>query len=375
MGSIVPINYTQILEQEDVDEGQKLVESQVISNNRLTELLEQGFNPSAAMRMQRRFESFRPVSERRKLPTDEGSQVIRVEAKAESEDLAQNYNRRNSELDPQMLRKLAAKVKNSTTVEEILEAVLDAVEDPTLADEVLEYLEQEVEGNAKEMISDARNYLNTIKKREIIAGRNVDPAAKAFSNEGIGATPTELRNLYREITQEPKGHNALFADLSKKYSFEQLTAIIAFLLKGLGYDLKSKGPSIQQEELIRLMTETRNLQSILWVYLFFKKRKKLIRRLYDEHDCEDEEPPSFEELAEDFISLVEERYPTVAKLFAKAEKRGLSDEEKIVIFLQYRDAIRGLSPRLYRDLKHRQDLLMIIIELLEELEVEEEEEE
>jgi type III secretion system YopN/LcrE/InvE/MxiC family regulator len=373
---IVPLGYRQILETEDVNEGEKLLESSVISNNRLTELLEQGFNPMVAARMQRRFENFRPVSERKRAPTpEEGLRIGQVEERTEGEDLAQNYSRRNPELDPQMLRRFVARFKGAKSVEEILDAVLDAVEDPTLADEVLEFLEQELEGNAKQLASDARNYLNTIKKREVIAGRNVDPAAKSFHKQGVGASPTELRNLYREITQEPKGHNALFTDLSKKYSFEEMSSVIAFLLKGIGYDLKSKGPSIQQPELMRLLTETRNLQSILWIYLFFKKRKKLIRRLYDEHGCEDEEPPPFEELAEDFISIVEERYPTVAKLLAKAQKRGLSDEEKLVIFMQYRDAIRGLAPRLYRNLKHRQDLLMIIIELLEELESEEIEEE
>lgn len=373
MGTIIPVSFSQIL-QEDIDEGEKLIAAQVASDNRFTESCEQAFNPAATIRMQRRFESFRPINERKSSP-DGPTRVEKVEAKMEGEDLAQNYHRRNPELDPQLLRRLATKLKNAQTIEEVLDTVLGAVEDPTLADEVLEFLEQEVEGNAKEMVAGARNYLNTIKKREIVAGRNIDPAVQSFHKQGVGSTPTELRNLYREITQEPKEHNVLFAELSEKYSFEELSAVVAFLLKSMGYDLKAKGSSIQQQELMRLMTETRNLQSILWVYLFFKKRKKMIRRLYDEHGCEDEEPPPFEELAKDFISIVEERYPTVAKLLTRAQKRGLSEEESIVIFMQYRDAIRGLAPRLYRNLKHRQDLLMIIIEALEELESEEEEEE
>jgi len=46
--------------------------------------------------------------------------------------------------------------------------------------------------------------------------------------------------------------------------------------------------------------------------------------------------------------------------------------------MQYRDAIRQLSPRLYKSFRHRQDLLLVILESLEELEeraAEDEEEE
>lgn len=122
------------------------------------------------------------------------------------------------------------------------------------------------------------------------------------------------------------------------------------------------------------MTETRNLQSILWVYLFFKSRKRLIRSLYDSHGLSDEDEVGFEELARNFIALVEERYPSVLKLLKQAEKMGLMDEtEKMIVLTQYRDAIRQLSPRLYKSLRHRQDLLLVILETLEELEEDEEE--
>lgn len=37
---------------------------------------------------------------------------------------------------------------------------------------------------------------------------------------------------------------------------------------------------------MRLMTETRNLQSILWVYLFFKSRMNLINSLFSQYEEE-----------------------------------------------------------------------------------------
>jgi type III secretion protein W len=120
---------------------------------------------------------------------------------------------------------------------------------------------------------------------------------------------------------------------------------------------------------MRLMTETRNLQSILWVYMFFKGRMGLLRKLFEQYGLPYSEQLSFEALAKEFIKLVEERYPSAMKLLKQAEKLGLTEDlEKIIVLMQYRDAIRGLSPRVYKSLRHRQDLLLVILETLEELE-------
>lgn len=47
---------------------------------------------------------------------------------------------------------------------------------------------------------------------------------------------------------------------------------------------------------------------------------------------------------------------------------------QIILYLQYRDAIRQVAPRLFRNEKHRQELLLSLIETLEELEEQEEKE-
>ena len=48
---------------------------------------------------------------------------------------------------------------------------------------------------------------------------------------------------------------------------------------------------------------------------------------------------------------------------------------QIIVFEQFRDAIRQVAPRIYRSLQHRYDLLMAILETLEDLEDELEEDE
>jgi type III secretion protein W len=346
---------------------------QVASQDRFIEDVERGFNPAAVERQQARLGRFRTLENRRRPP--ESQQKIQAVSQKAEEDLANTYSRRNPELPPDRLRQLRDSLTPHKTPEKILEEVSVAFEhDVTLADEALEYLEKATTSTTRDNVRRARDLLNELHNREIVAGRNVDAVAKSYHQKGIGNSPVDLRNLYRDITGNPRDHNALFAELSKQYPYEQLQLVVSFLLKGLAYDLKSKGPSIQAAELMRLMTETRNLQSILWVYLFFKGRMGLIQSLYSQYGLASNDL-SFEKLAQEFIKLVEERYPSVMKLFKQAEKLGMMDDlEKIIIFMQYRDAIRGLSPRLYKSTRHRQDLLLVILEALEDLEEEDEEE-
>ncbi len=88
---------------------------------------------------------------------------------------------------------------------------------------------------------------------------------------------------------------------------------------------------------------------------------------------------TFEALAKLFVKFLAERYPSVDKALQIASQLGISDEAAamMIIYVQYRDAIRQVAPRLFRDEKHRQDMLTCFIETLEEIdeELEEEEEE
>lgn len=367
MSKPIPVNLPSIQRDAAKHDAKELNAKQEASEDRLRANLERGFNRASIEKDSER-DKFRTLENRKKHPESVEQRITEVESKSE-EDLAQNYNKRNPELPSDKLRSLKESIHKGQSPEEILEQVDKAFEDATLADEALEYLEKSTEGPLQDKVKAAKALLNELHGREIIAGRNVDAAAKSFHKQGVGQNPTELRNLYRDITGNPRDHNTLFTELSEKYPFDDLKLLTKFLLKGLAYDLKSKGPSIQAAELIRLMTETRNLQSILWIYLFFKSRQKMMRMLYKRYGLKDKKTkPSFEKLAKEFIKLAEERYPSVMKLLKQGDQLDLDDLEKIIVFMQYRDAIRGLSPRIYKTNRHKQDLLLVILETLDELE-------
>ncbi len=371
----IPINLAAIEARSAQAQAKDITARQVLSEERFQESVDTGFNPGAVERQQARIVRFRSLESRGKTAEAKEKRIEEVIQTEGQEDLSQEFNHRNPELDKEKLLRLRGDLKEGSTPEEILAQVESVFHDATLADEAMEYLERSTTGPLNTTVKAARVLLHNLRGREVVAGRNIAPAVKTYHKKGLGESPTELRELYRDITGNPREHNTLFSELAAVYPFDELKLVVAFLLKSLGYDLKSKGPSIQQAELARLMTDMRNLQSILWVYLFFRARMKMIRSLFSKYQLPLSKSLTFEHLAKEFIKLVEERYPSVMKLLKQIEKLGLTeDDAKTIVLTQYRDAIRGLSPRLYKSNKQRQDLLIVILEALEELEEEEEEE-
>lgn len=83
-------------------------------------------------------------------------------------------------------------------------------------------------------------------------------------------------------------------------------------------------------------------------------------------------PPqlTFENMANQFMSLADERYPSADKVLQAATRLGAqSIEEKIIVISIFRDAVREVAVnKIYRSIQHRDDLFNAIIEALEELE-------
>lgn len=274
----------------------------------------------------------------------------------------------NPELDVKTLLILKSRIKADDTAEEVLKKVLETYEDYTLADDALDYLEKISQDAEIAQIRKARSDFNELFGREIKAGRNMSAEALAFSQMGLGS-PTALRDLYREITGNPKSPNQLFEMLATLFDFEKLTKVIKFLLNSLGRDMKAKGSSIPKALLYRLLTETRSLQAIYGVYLFFKGRMSLLYKSFDHNELYFPEDLSFELMAKEFMKLLEERYPSAVKVLKLAERLGIDDElvAQILVFTQFRDAIRQVAPKLYKNQKHQSEVLSACLDALEEL--------
>ena len=286
--------------------AQQLSKQQVTSKRALKAYQESGFNQASMRR------TFKPLEEQRfgkKHVSKSGAaddDVEIIEEVKNTEEMASRFNKKNQELKEKTLLILRDLIKDEDTVEDILQKVLDFYPDPTLADDALEFLLQTTKGTLATKVLQAKEFLNTNYKREIIAGRNINLQAQVFSKEGLG-TPTNLRDMYRDITGNPRTALTLFDELSSKYTYENMKPVIRFLLHSLGSDLKSKGPSITRPELMRLIEDAQMLQAILGVYRFFISREGLISSQFDHFGLILPQILNFEMLSKLFINLLKER--------------------------------------------------------------------
>jgi len=77
-----------------------------------------------------------------------------------------------------------------------------------------------------------------------------------------------------------------------------------------------------------------------------------------------------EKITHQFLLFISQRYPSSDRLQRIAEDLGIKEsiEAQIIVFSQFRDAIRQTSPRLYQSIEHRNEVLMGILDMLEQLE-------
>lgn len=334
------------------------------------------FNPLA---MARRFETLE-IKVKKKGKDEETEKAERKDKKIlevkKLEEVAEQFQKKNPEIQSRTLLLLRARISNSDTKEDILKKVLEIYPDFSLADEALDYLIETTDGDLALLVAEAKKELNDRYGREIRAGKNIASQAREFSSQGLGS-PSGLRNMYRDITGNPRDATTLFDELSAKFPFDKMTSVIDFLLHSLGNDLKARGPSIARAELHRLMTETRSLQAIIGLYRFFKSRMRLIRGSFRKGGFLLPSSLTFELIAKQFIKFIQERYPSSEKALQLAAKMGILEEleAQIILYTQMRDAVRGVAPKLFKSEQHRQDVLMAFIEALEELDEQLEDEE
>lgn len=283
---------------------------------------------------------------------------------------ADEFQRRNPELKASVLVLLRDAIKPGDSKEEILKKLLEFYGDVSLADEALEFLIETSDGELARKLIEIKDELNQEKGREIVSGRNISTLARGAAEKGLG-TPTSMRDMYRDITGNPREAGSLFDELSQKYAFKDLKKVVDFLLHSLGADMKAKGPSIDRGELHRLFSETRTLQAILGVYRFFRSRMNLMQGLFQKNGIPIPKELSFEQMSKEFMGLCSERYPSSDKVMQRAVRLGLEKwiMAKIIALSQFRDAIREVAmAKIYKSLQHRDDLYLAILEALEDLE-------
>jgi type III secretion protein W len=364
------VQMKQILAAEELEFAQEETAMQVATERDMQNVFEDTANPLAASfkTSQKPKDDYKVLL--KKAETDKIEK--RIVPVKEADSWAENFSRQNPELKKQILLLLLDRIKDFQTKEQLLELLQQFYPDPTLADDVLNFLLKTTTGSLQKLVQEAKDDHQALFGREITAGQNIAEEVQRYAASGLGV-PTKLRDMYRDITGNPREPVQLFVELSDKYAYKELRKVLAFLFHSLGTDLKSQGPSIPPGLLHRLLSEVRSLQAILGVYQFFRARMKLMEFLFKREGLEIPKSLNFELISKQFVNLLQERYPTGDKIMQTAGKLGIDKWilAKIIVFSQLRDAIREIAlSQFYRNVQHRDELYNAIIEALEALEEE-----
>ncbi len=343
---------------------------QTISKGAFREWCSKGYFDNVS----RKFKTLDEFQEKDKAMREKHASEKAHRVTGKSEEAANEFTQRNPELLKDSLLELASSIKDDDTIDEILRKLQELFPDHTLAFDALDYLLETSKGDRLIKMQQAKEEFLRRYKRQIIAGKNIYVQANEYSAVGIGS-PTELRDIYRDVTGKRRSPHDLFTELTRKFNYDQMKYVILFLLHALGSDLNSKGPSIQKAELVQLVDDTKTLQAILGVYRFFMSRIPLILSYFESNSLMLPPMVTFETLSKNFMNLINERFVSPDKILRLASNFQISNDPMAqeIIFMQFRDAIRNVAPKLYKSQKHKEEILLSIIEALEKIEEEEEE--
>ena len=192
-------------------------------------------------------------------------------------EIAEHFQKKNPELSKNTLIILRSYISSDDSLSKIKEKLGRIYPDVYLASEALEFLDQTLGANnpLKQKIKTIKEEYQINYEKEIKIGKNISTEARDFSERGLGS-PTALRDLYRDVVSNPREPLDFFNELNQSFSFEKMHVVLRYILHSLGKDIKSKGPSISNDELNRLFSSTRTMQAILGVYRFFYSRMPLL---------------------------------------------------------------------------------------------------
>jgi type III secretion protein W len=297
-------------------------------------------------------------------PEDE-SDVVQIEVE-QIEEVA-NYLENKEQINQQRsLRSIKDQITKFDSEEDIIQKVLENFQDPINAEAALEYLLRVVPDELKEKVANAQKTFRKRFEKKLKASKNILQESLEFEKEGLGDAK-ELRDFYSDLTQDSKPPLEMFEELLKKFTYEKMKTAINFWLHALGADLNKKGSSIEKGELHKLIQEAKSFQAILGVYRFFAHKQRELIITLARNDQNATEEMNYQSLAKLFVRFLQEKYPSPEKvLFMKhdlhIESQLLAQE---AVFNIMCSAIKNVSPKLYRNQKHQDEVMTCFLTALE----------
>jgi type III secretion protein W len=197
---------------------------------------------------------------------------------------------------------------------------------------------------------------------EIRAGLNVTEVALEFSEEGLG-TAQHLRDFYRDTVLKYEGIKETFDCITRNFGINDFTGAVHYLIRAVGNDLHSKGPSVSPPELKRLLDDLYHLESLGNLY---RDCADLIDKT--NHEFQVSVTVSPHDLLNKILALKEEKWLTETQVLKLIEDAGIGDLEAKIYFLRgLKELLRLMPLKLFADDESRMNLVAKMQQALDTL--------
>jgi type III secretion protein W len=205
-------------------------------------------------------------------------------------------------------------------------------------------------------------YLMETEGTRIRAGLNVTEVAQEFSNEGFASTQN-LRDFYRDTVLKYEGLKETYDSIVRNFDPEGFIQATQYLIKAVGNDLHSKGPSVSSLELKMILDDLYHLESLGNLY---RNCSELIAKTNHEFDEKIKLTPH--NAIQMILSFKDEKWITENQILNFSQSAGIKDLEGQIYFLRgLKELVRLMPLKLFSDDENRHNLISKMQQVLDTL--------
>lgn len=197
---------------------------------------------------------------------------------------------------------------------------------------------------------------------EIRAGLNVADAARTGVTQGLGEAQG-LRDLYRDTVLDYKGALAAYEAILEKYGPKDFMRAVHFLIKALGQDMASTGPSTSAEQLKLINDDLFQLEALNHLHEGSRNVLDRMRTVYNAPQA----PEDPKLLMKPLLQMKDERWIASTGFESLATSlRFTNTGERIHFLREVKDLARQLPLKLYENPETRPGFLQAAQDALDE---------
>ncbi len=206
--------------------------------------------------------------------------------------------------------------------------------------------------NLKSKIDDLIDDLYETNGPEIRAGLNVTETATEFSRDDLFDVQA-LRDFYRDTVLQYEGITETFKSIVEKYGGEKFDETLDFLLRAIGSDLHSQGPSTSTAELKKIVDDLYQVEVLGTIH---KNCEKVLDKLETVFNISAGETST--RLTEKVLNLREKHHVQQEDFIELVNRVGIVDQKARVYFMRELKNIISLIPLKVYENQHARFRLM-----------------